>query len=304
MGVDGAVRPVRGAARAAAKRVYRGLVGERPDDPVRAWRGTALAHGPALCVLHVGDCGVRRMDAAHDLLAPPGYPLAAARRLRREGILLEFSHYFCVSFENLPEIEELRGHVHLSADPEFVLVQIGSAYTRKIILPDTTRIHQLRDELGRRAGGLVHPFYRVLRPWLRLVGRHSAGYRGTEQLERFVQALHAAWPSAQVLLVVPFRRSPGYASGEPVAARLEADLNALAATRYVSVFDANDVLGRDPALRCVTGYNLNGRGSELVGAELASWIRSSPLVAASEEREGAPPTSLAPRPAAPPLPAT
>ncbi len=273
MGMEAAVRSDRADARAAAKGVYRGLVGERPDDPVRAWQGTAIEGAPAMRVLHVGDCGVRRMEIGHDLLAPPGYPFAAARRLRRDGIRLEFSHYFCVSFENLPDIETLCEHTHLSDYPEIVLVQIGAAYTRKIILPDTTRIHQLRDELGRRAGELVRPFYRGLRPCLRLFGRHSARYRGTEQLERFVRAVHAEWPPADVVLVLPFRRSPGYTSGEPVAARIEADLHALAGVPYVSVFDADGVLGRDPALRCVTGYNLNGRGCELVGAQLADWMR-------------------------------
>jgi hypothetical protein len=56
-----------------------------------------------------------------------------------------------------------------------VLVQVGSAYTRRIILPDKRRVHQLRDELGRRAGRLVFPFYRLLRLCLRLFGHHSAG---------------------------------------------------------------------------------------------------------------------------------
>jgi hypothetical protein len=75
------------------------------------------------------------------------------------------------------------------------------------------------------------------------------------------------------VLVAPFRRSPGYPSGEPIAARIEEDFQAIAASRPgVSVFDANDELGRDPALRCVTGYNLNGRGCELVGTKLAGWV--------------------------------
>ena len=156
-----------------------------------------------------------------------------------------------------------------------VLVQVGSAYTRRIILPDKRRVHQLRDELGRRAGRLVFPFYRLLRLCLRLFGHHSADYRGPDALERFVRAAGEEWPSARVVLVAPFRRSPGYRADEPIAARIEADMQALTALPGVSVFDANDVLGRCPDLRCVTGYNLNGRGCELAGTKLAAWIRES-----------------------------
>ncbi|MGZ4203469.1 MAG: hypothetical protein ACXVRH_15585 [Thermoleophilaceae bacterium] len=156
-----------------------------------------------------------------------------------------------------------------------MLVQVGSAYTRRIILPDKRRVHQLRDEVGRRAGRLVFPFYRLLRPCLRLFGHHSADYRGPDALERFVRAAGEEWPSARVVLVAPFRRSPGYHADEPIAARIEADMQALTALPGVSVFDANDVLGRCPDLRCVTGYNLNGRGCELAGTKLAAWILES-----------------------------
>jgi len=262
------------AARAIAKAAYRGLVGDRPDDPMKAWRGTAENDQHALSVLHVGDCGVRRMDGAHDLLGQPGYPVVTAHELLRRGIPVEFSHYFCVSFEDLPEVARLQGHLLLSGQPDVVLVQIGAAYTRKIILPDRARVHQLRDELARHAPGLVVPLYGLLRPCLRGFGRHSASYRGSGGLKRFIDEVRAMWPAVHVVLVTPFRRSPGYASGEPVARRIEKDLLMLARLPGVSVFDANGVLGRDPRLRCVTGYNLNGRGCELVGMELAGWIRA------------------------------
>jgi|SRR5690242_4125537 len=268
-----AVRLVAAPPRRLAKLLYRAAVGPPVADPVRAWRGTASDGLQVLRVLHVGDCGVRRMDTSHDLYGPPGYPVTAAERLVPHGVGIEFSHYFAVSFEVLPDIETLRRHTRLSGDPDMVLVQVGSAYTRRILLPDTRRVHQLRDDVGRRAGRLVFAFYKVLRPCLRLFGRHSAKYTGPEELERFVDIVRSAWPHADVVLVAPFRRSPGYPSGEPIAGRIEADLNALAASRTrVSVFDANDTLGRDPELRCVTGYNLNGRGCELVGAQLATWI--------------------------------
>jgi len=213
------------------------------------------------------------MECAHDLLAPRGYPVTTARELLRDGVGLDFSHYFCVSFEDLPDVEELRRHIRLNGDPDILIVQIGSAYTRKVILPDKPRVHQLRDELGRRTGRFVLTFYRALRPCLRMFGRHSATYRGTHRLEQFAKAVQREWPSVKVVLVVPFRRSPGYRSGEPVADRISADLHSFAEMPNVFTFDANDLLGRDPTLRCVTGYNLNGEGSELVGARLAEFIR-------------------------------
>jgi hypothetical protein len=262
-----------GAPRAAAKRVYRGLVGERPEDPVRAWPGTASEGGPTLRMLHVGDCGVRRMDLGHDLVAPVGYPLTTARELLRRGIGMDFSHYFCVSFEDLPSTETLRSHIELDGDPDILLVQIGSLYTRKVILPDGRRVHQVRDELARRAGRSVLTFHRFLRPTLGVVGHHASRYRGTSRLEEFVKEVKDEWPSVTVLLVVPFRRSPGYPSGDRVAARIEADLASVAEIPGVFTFDANDALGRDPAMRCVTGYNLKGPACELVGAQLADWIR-------------------------------
>jgi hypothetical protein len=271
--------------RRLGKRIYRAAVGPPVDDPVRAWRGTASYGLPSLRVLHVGDCGVRRMDGPHDLYGPPGYPKVAADLLLQDGIGIEFSHYFAVRFEHLPEIDTVRRHTRLSGQPDVVLVQIGSAYTRKILLPDQRRVHQLRDEAGRRAGSLVRHFYRVLRPCLRAFGRHSARYAGTGQLERFLDDARQAWPAAEIVLVTPFRRSPGYAAGEPIATRLEDDLHALARSRRgVSVFDCDDVLGRDPGLRCVTGYNLNGRGCELVGEKLAAWIRERPELAAKRQR--------------------
>jgi hypothetical protein len=268
-----AMRLVAAPPRRLAKTLYRAVVGPPVDDPVRAWRGTARDGLRVLRVLHVGDCGVRRMETSHDLYGPPGYPLVAAEQLVQEGVGIEFSHYFAVSFEVLPDIEKLLRHTRLSGDPDIVLVQVGSAYTRRILLPDVRRVHQLRDDVGRRVGRWVFAFYKVLRPCLRLFGRHSAKYAGIDGLEAFVDTTRREWPHAAVVLVTPFRRSPGYPSGEPIAAQIEADLQALAASRPgVSVFDANDELGRDPALRCVTGYNLNGRGCELVGMKLAGWI--------------------------------
>jgi hypothetical protein len=259
--------------RRLAKTLYRAAVGPPVPDPVRAWRGTASDGQRVLRVLHVGDCGVRRMEASHDLYGPPGYPLVAAERLLQDGIGIEFSHYFAVNFDSLPSMEKLRRYNRLSGDPDIVLVQVGSAYTRRILLPDTQRVHQLRDDIGRRVGRLVFAFYKVLRPCVRLFGRASAKYVDSHDVEAFVDRTQREWPHAAVVLVAPFRRSPAYPGTDPIAAQIEADLQAIAASRDgVSVFDANPALGRDPALRCATGYNLNGRGSQLVGAKLAGEI--------------------------------
>jgi hypothetical protein len=267
--------------RAVLKRLYRAVVGERPDDGLRAWRGTALPGEAALRILHIGDCGARVMDRGHDLLGGPGYPLVLARALLRSGVRVSFSHYFAVNYEELPQLDRIERVCDIDADPDIVLVQVGSAYTRRVILPDRRRVHQLRDELGRRAGRSVFAFYRVLRPFVRAFGRHSTPYRGVSPLERFVHAMRSAWPSTQIVLMLPFRRSPGYPTGEPIAARVEADMRTLAASAGVWVFDADAVLGRDPALRCTTGYNLNSSGSQLVGAELARWMHEHLGVGAS-----------------------
>lgn len=218
------------------------------------------------------------MDFAHDLLGPPGYPMALARELLGVGIALTFLHYFCVNFEMLPEIQVLQNFIPFEAAPDIVLLQIGSAYTRRVILPDTTRVHQLRDELGRRVGWFAVPLNRLLRPVVRVVGRHSTPYCGTAAFERFLDLVHRAWPAAQLVVVLPFRRSSSCPTGDSIGARVEADLRKLSAMPQVSVFDANPLLGRDPALRCITGYNLNGAGSELVGAEFARWLRAHRLL--------------------------
>lgn len=283
-GIDlGAARVAR-PRHAMLRRLYRALVGERPEDALRAWRGTALPGQEALRVLHVGDCGVRRMDCGHDLLGAPGYPLALAQELQRSGTRMRFDHYFCVNFEVLPELDAIERACRLEGDPDVVLVQVGSAYTRRVILPDVNRVHQLRDELGRRAGRWVFAFYRVLHPFVRAFGRHSTRYRGVGELERFVRKMRDAWPATQVILLLPFRRSPGYPSGEPIAARVEEDIRSLTAIPGVSVFDADPIVGRDPQLRCATGYNLNTRGSQLVGTELARWMQERLGIGESERR--------------------
>ena len=55
-------------------------------------------------------------------------------------------------------------------------------------------------------------------------------------------------------------------------ARVEEDTRAAAARCGVTLLDFADVLGKDPQLRCAAGYNLNSRGSQIVGDKLAAFL--------------------------------
>jgi hypothetical protein len=241
-------------------------------DPVREWRGTADPDLPLLRVLHVGDCGIRSMNTSHDPKAPLGFPAVAADRLVQEGVGMEFFHYFAVKYELLPSVERLERIMRLSGDPDLILVQLGATYGRRVVVPDVRRTMQFRYELSRRVGRLVFHWYRVLRPWVRLFGRHASSYPGPELLERLLLDLKARWPSAEVVLFVTFPRSYIYPTAVPIMARVEEDTRAAAERCGVTLLDFSDALGKDPALRCAAGYNLNSRGSELVGEKLAAFL--------------------------------
>jgi hypothetical protein len=263
----------RATARGLARRAYRTLVGPAVDvDPMRLWPGTATDELPRLRVLHVGDCGVRRMETSHDPKAPPGFPAVAAERLLQAGVGMEFFHYFAINYDYLPTIERLERVMKLSGDPDVILVQLGATYARRVVVKDTPRVMQFRYEVSRRAGRLVFPWYRVLRPWVQRVGRHDARYPGPAQLERTLTELQATWPSAEVVLMEIFPRSAIYPTSVPIVAQVDADARAVGERCGVTLLDFADVLGKDPAYRCVAGYNLNGRGSELVGEKLAGWL--------------------------------
>jgi hypothetical protein len=251
------------------KRLYRAVVGPPADDLVRAWPGTA---GPGLRTLrhlHIGDCNFRRMDFAHDTQAPPGYPLAAANALLRHRIGVEFGHYFAVNFAELPDRETLIRRVKLSGPPDLVSIQMGGNYTRWIVIPDTIRTMQMRVELGRRLGKLAFPGYRAMNPGLALLGRPAARYPGIEPYEDFLLMLHDIWPAADLVVVPPFHRCFENRRQRPIAQRVEADIRELAQRLSLTLLDAPRLVGRDPALRGATGYNVNGHGSELIGEQLA-----------------------------------
>ena len=268
-------------ARGLVKRVYRAMVGPAVDlDPVREWRGTADPDLPLLRVLHVGDCGIRAMDTSHDPKAPLGFPAVAADRLLEAGIGMEFFHYFAINYDQLPSIERLERISKLSGDPDVILVQLGATYGRRVVVPDVRRTMQFRYELSRRVGRLVFTWYKVLRPWVRLVGRHRSEYPGPDRLEQLLCEVQERWPSADVALIVSFPRAYIYPSAVPIMARVEEESREAALRAGVILLEFADVLGKDPKLRCAAGYNLNSAGSKLVGEKLAGWLRER-----SAERE-------------------
>jgi hypothetical protein len=260
-------------ARGIAKRLYRAVVGPAVDlDPVRDWRGTGDPDLPLLRVLHVGDCGIRSMETSHDPKAPLGFPAVAADRLLEHGIGMELFHYFAINYDTLPSIDRLERISKLSGDPDVILVQLGATYGRRVVVPDVRRTMQFRYEVSRRAGRLVFPWYKILRPFVRVFGHHNSEYLGPEKLERHLNALQQRWPDAEVALLVTFPRAYIYPTAVPIMARVEEDARATGERCGVTVLEFADVLGKDPKLRCVAGYNLNSAGSEVVGEKLAGWL--------------------------------
>jgi hypothetical protein len=258
--------------RTPARFVYRALFGVTPPDPVRSYRGTARPDLPTLRLLHVGDCGLRSMDAGHDFRAPLGFPRAAAERLLRAGIGVEFAHYFAVTFDQLPDIATLRRCTHLRDAPDVIVIQLGATYARRLILPDRPAIMRLRVDIARRLGRRTFAGYRVLRPIVRRFGRHATSYRGAALVEHFICELREEWPDADVVVLQPFERAHPYPSQLPIAERTRRDLHAAACATGAAELDFGAVLGTDPALRGANGYNLNARGSELAGDALTDWI--------------------------------
>jgi hypothetical protein len=254
-------------------RVYRGVFGTPAPDGVRGWEPTTAPGLTNLTLLHVGDCGLRTMEAGHDFRAPLGFPAVAAAELARDGIGVEFFHYFAVKFEQLPDIELLRRRTHLSGDPDVIVVQLGANYGRRIVIPDRKLVQRFRVDLARRLGRRVFLGYRLLRPLVRVFGRHPNAYHGTGALERFLRAAAEEWPEARIVLLQPFYRAHPYPTQRPIQDRTCVDMSAAAKRCGVEELDLTDLLGTDPALRGANGYNLNWRGSEMVGSELASWIR-------------------------------
>jgi hypothetical protein len=284
----GGPAPAPALVRRIARFGYRALLGQPPEcDQGRTWRGTASEDLPTLKLLHVGDCGFRRMELGHDMSAPPGYPLVAAERLLDHGVGMAFGHYFAIGFEDLPDQRRLVRHMHLDGVPDVVLVQLGGSYARKVVLPHKKPIHRLRADGNRRAGRLIYLAHRLLRQWVRITGSYKTPYPGTMQLERFLMQVREAWPAARVVVIPPFPRSHNYRKQLRIAERTDADMKAAAERCGVHVLDAGDVLGLDPSLRCANAYNLNGKGAKVVGDLLGHWLLENvELVADEREPHG------------------
>jgi lysophospholipase L1-like esterase len=270
---SGGSAPAPSFARRLARFGYRALLGQPPAcDLGRTWPGTASPDLRTLKVLHVGDCGFRRMELGHDMTAPAGYPLAAAERLLDHGIGMAFGHYFAIGFEDLPDQKRLVRHMHLDGEPDVVVVQLGGSYARKVVLPHKKAIHRLRADGNRRTGRLIYLVHRLLRQWVRIAGSYKTAYPGTMELERFLMQVKAAWPAAEVAVMPPFPRSHNYRKQRRLAERTDMDVKAAAERCGVAVLDTSGVLGHDPTLRCANAYNLNGKGAQLVGDLLCDWL--------------------------------
>jgi hypothetical protein len=259
--------------RGLAKRGYRAVMGPAvSEDPVRAFRGTLRDDLPLLRVMHVGDCSLRAMEYSHDTAAPIGYPKVMAERLLDEGVSTEFAHYFAITYEYLPDIERLKKVTKMSGAPDFVLVHTATTYQRRVILNSTPRVNQLRIETGRRFGRLIGlPYRLVMKPLVRLFGRHWNDYNGTGLLEQFIDSVEREWPNATVVLMPPFPFHWTYPTSWPIVDRVMDDYRAVAERRGLPCLQFT-TLGDDGKLRGVNGYNLNMRGSEIVGEELARWL--------------------------------
>jgi hypothetical protein len=153
---------------------------------------------------------------------------------------------------------------------------------------------QMRVEVGRRLGRHTFVGYRAMNPLLSLLGRPAAVYPGIEPYERFLWQLHDMWPYANIVLIPPFPRCYENRKQRPIAERVNADIRALAERRGVPLVDTAALLGRDRELRGATGYNLNGRGCEVIGRQLARII-------VEQRRSGSRARSRRPSPAAPAL---
>jgi hypothetical protein len=259
--------------RGLAKRGYRAVMGPAvTEDPVRAWRGTARDDLPLVRVMHVGDCSIRAMENSHDTAAPIGYPKVMGERLLDEGVGIEFSHYFAITYEYLPDIERLKKVTKMSGAPDFILVHTGATYQRRVILNSTPRVNQLRVETGRRFGRRVRlPYRLIMKPLVRLFGRHWNDYNGTELLEQFIDDVQGEWPNATVVPMPPLPFHWTYPTSWPIVDRVMDDYRAVAERRGLPFLQFT-TLGDDGRLRGVNGYNLNMLGSTIVGEELARWV--------------------------------
>ena len=268
----------RGYARAVTRRLARRALelaaGHQPEDHALHWRGTAAPGRPVLRVAHYGDCSWREMARSHGIHTDPGYPRAIAAELEREGIGLEFSAWVVHTFEWLPGPEGLETHLHLTGDPDVVMVHAGALYSRMVVLPDDAVVLRLRERIARRLGGAVFAAYRPLRPLVAAFGHFSVRYDGAGELRRFLATVSERWPGAQVLVLLPYPRVCCCARQEAMQARVREDVRAAAEAAGVAVVDPAPETGAD---RCVNGYNLGPASSARFGRRLARELVRPPV---------------------------
>ena len=212
------------------------------------------------------------MELSHDFRAPVGYPAVAAERVGEQGIGLGFNHYFAVLYEFLPDREHLLKHSKVEHAPDVVLIHLGGTYHRKLTLGTGKRMQKLRTDFGKRLGRAVFAYYRGIQPVVRVFGRYQAPYHGTADLERFIGVARAEWPSAQIVVVQPYRSIFRHPRQQRIAQQVHDDIEALSERMGFSALNFNDRLGVDPSLRGANGFNLNSRGSQIVGAAFADWL--------------------------------
>lgn len=257
-----------------APRVRRPVIG-RGNDPAKGWRG---ADGPAdRTVVRFGACEFRRMDGAHGGTTPVGYPRAACDALARDhGIRARWHNVFCMDHESLPaDREGLLRHLGGVDAPDAVIVQVGAIYALRHVLGEREEILHLRDRMASRTPrGLGRVFYAGLDRALPLVGRPYRPYAGAERLRRFVAAVREQWPEALLFVELPFVPQREGLWRRALAARVRADLAAAARASGVEVVD-HELRLAEAGLRCLNGYNLNGRGSARVGAFWADRLAAS-----------------------------
>jgi hypothetical protein len=260
--------------RRLARRALELAAGQPPEDRALRWRGTASPGRPVLRVAHYGDCSWREMSRSHGVHTAPGYPRAIAAELEREGTGLEFSAWVVHVFEWLPGPDQLETHLHLTGDPDVVMVHVGALYSRMVVLPDDPLVLRLRERIARRLGGAVFTAYRPLRPLVAAFGRFSVPYPGDADLRRFLATVSERWPDARVLVALPFPRLCVAARQRDMQARVRGDVRAAAEAAGATVVDPAPETGSD---RCVNGYNLGPESSARFGRRLARELVRPPV---------------------------
>ncbi len=212
------------------------------------------------------------MPAAHNSLEPVGYPAVAVDGLLREhGMRVAWQNIFCLDLDDLPADEPaLLQHYRLAAAPDVVVVQVGAIYAITQVLGERELVLRTRNALAARLSpGVARPAYRVIDTILRRYGRPYRTLREDGQVARFARVVRDAWPQATVVMEIPFQACREGQWRLAWSETVRSTLRRAADEAGIEVVNHDERLGRRPELRCRNGYNLNARGSEIVGRH---WI--------------------------------